>query len=109
MIFNLYFSSRGIKVHIEASKNKSCSREFGKENTGVRGPRKEVGEGGEGGGTHPLVGGGQQRSNGVTETQEGGPLLRLAVPALHHHLIPARTASLKKQTAAPAVHLLIQP
>lgn len=57
--------------------------------------------------TYPLVGGGQQRSDGVTETQEGGPLLRLAVPALHHHLIPARTSSLEKQTAALAVHLVI--
>lgn len=47
---------------------------------------------------HPLIAGGQQRGDGVTETQERGPLLRLAVPALHHHVIPENVK--KKKTGA---------
>lgn len=40
--------------------------------------------------THPLIVGWKQWSNSVTETQERWPLLGLAVPALHHHLVPEK-------------------
>lgn len=43
--------------------------------------------------THPLVAGGQQRRYSFTQTHESRPLLRLAVPALHHHLIPENSKS----------------
>lgn len=49
--------------------------------------------------THSLVAGGQQRRHILTQTHEGRPFLWLAVPALHHHLIPEKNTTLLEKTA----------
>lgn len=120
-----------IKVQMEEIKNKKQNmqgrererEEAGKEREVVNkksrcyAPKNGQGWGGGGGvgghmETHPLIAGGKQRSNGVTETQERRPLLRLAVPALHHHLIPekakAGVVTTLSCTACPAPRTMTQ-
>lgn len=99
---NTQVKQRGTECAGQTLGSRMSTRSIGKKVLGIEGGlrMREVTE------THPLVAGGQQRSNSVTQTQERGPLLRLAVPALHHHLIPETSnttiVAMENCTACPA-------